>query len=142
MSSCQYQQELIGMGFKGANLSKLLTVIVDADTMQELYNFIILKCEGMSNLQIAHKFYNHMRDKQSYASYEQFETAYTGANDVVDRQGVIAKLLATKANTEQLIRVLILISDRRMTLPTLYGYIVRYRKLYTVDQTLILLEAL
>lgn len=63
MLATSIDEELKEMGFKGMLLEILNSLITDAETMQELYNFIILQGEGMTKFMIVHEFEIHLQNK-------------------------------------------------------------------------------
>jgi hypothetical protein len=139
--SC-YRQELVSRGYKGALLRVLEEIIVDADTMQEFSNYIILKGEAMKPLLLVHKFKQHMQDKQSFQSGNEFDEAYTQASTLKEKYDVILKMLASKATIEQLNKVLDIIDSELLSVSEFYDIVGKYRKMYTTSEIIILIESM
>ncbi|SCW57451.1 hypothetical protein SAMN04487970_1016101 [Paenibacillus tianmuensis] len=135
-------QTLIEMGFNGKLLIQLIQYITDNETMQDFYNFIILKGDGMTKVLLVHNFIIHMQDKHSFQTCKQFEDAYLSAHGTNDKRFVIERLLALKASISQLNKIQTIMEKKNISLPMFYALIVKYRKMYSVSEIITLLETI
>lgn len=144
--SCGFTEELSEMGFKGALLRRLLDCIVDADTMQEFDNFIMLNelNEGpkMTKVLLVHRFVSHMQDKHSFSDSDDFITQFEAAETQEEKETLISKLLALKASPLMLKKVAEQLTDNPSKLPLLYDKVVKYRKVYKPDEIATLLDTM
>lgn len=134
------------MGFKGALLRRLLDCIVDADTMQEFNNFIMLNelNEGpkMTKVLLVHRFVSHMQDKHSFNDSDEFITQFEAAETQEEKETLISKLLALKASPLMLKKVAEQLTANPSKLPLLYDKVVKYRKVYKPDEIATLLDTM
>ncbi|MBE1446083.1 hypothetical protein [Paenibacillus sp. OAS669] len=135
-------QELIEMGFKGRVLSQLLQFITDKETLQDFYNFIILKGEGMTKILLVHKFITYMQDKSSFQNCKEFEDAYVNAQGTIKKQLVVARLFALKTSIFQLNKVQTIMEKENISLSKFYALIVKYRQMYSVSEIITLFETM
>lgn len=139
----EIKKELSAMGFKGFLLRNLLDLIVDADSLQSFYNFIIQleEEEGkMTKVLLVHKFIEHMQDKQSFVNFKEFIAAYNSANTIFEKQGVLARLFCS--NSYDLMRVVLWLNGKMISYNKLYKLAVQYRSQYSVRESLILIESI
>ncbi|OME54036.1 hypothetical protein BSK59_15760 [Paenibacillus odorifer] len=140
-----YGQVLTGMGFKGMLLRDLLKIIVDNDTLQDFYNFILLEEEeGVTKVLLVHNFIQHMNNKNSYKDYEDFKSAYDEAVTFHNKGYVIERMIAGKVDATKLNKVVTLFDTKRQQIDfeLFYERLIRYRSQYSTHEIITLLEGL
>lgn len=143
MMNSDVQQELLEMGFKGLLLHKLLNIIVDGDSLQDFYNFILLKGEGMSKVMLVHNYSEHIDNKRTYASYQEFVDDYDKAVTKQEKLSTIEKLILGKVSSEKLNKVVMVFEiHRERDFKKLFQKMERYRKEYNIFEIITLLEAM
>ncbi|MGG4105222.1 hypothetical protein AAXB25_14995 [Paenibacillus lautus] len=141
--SCEFTEELLGMGFKGTQITRLLDWIVDADTMQELRNFIILNEDvKKTKVLLVHQFVSHMQDKYSFVDSTEFVTKYETAESHEEKEVLVSRLLVGKASSLMLKKVVEQFNNNPSKLSLFYDKVVRYRKMYKPNEIMTLLDTL
>lgn len=136
---CGLSGELIEMGFKGLLLKRLMPYIVDHATLQEFYNFIILREEEkLTKVLLVHEFISHMQNKNSFDSATTFINQYAEAKTQEEKVFLICKLMNTEC-PQELKKVSTIFDENLDKLSVLYERIVKYRKMYKPDEIITLL---
>ncbi|MFC5403923.1 hypothetical protein [Cohnella soli] len=137
------REELSAMGFKGLLLHKLLAYIVDGESLQAFYNFIIMKEEEegrMTKVLLVHKFSEHMQDRLTFKDFNDFLSEFNNSADESEQEKIIQKLVVRKADNDMLNKVAKLFVCNPLRVEIIYNMIVEYRRMYKPDEIIMLLE--
>lgn len=133
--------ELTAMGFKGKLIEDLHKVITNKESLQELYNFILLRGEGMSKALLVNKFVQYMYDKLIFfTSCAEFIDIYQKTENAVDKKKAISKLLANKTDMKIVGEISKFLENDLLPIEKFYALIVRYRKQYSGSEILIIFQ--
>lgn len=143
MMNTDIQQELLQMGFKGILLSRLLNLVVDSDSLQDFYNFVLLKGEGMSKVLLVQGYGEHLDNKRAYVDYQEFVNDYDNASTIKEKCFIIEKLILGKISSEKLNKVVEVFENNRKTdFKRFFQKMERYRKEYNTTEIITLLETM
>jgi len=143
ITSKEIRDELSALGFSGLLLRSLLDYIVDDDSLQSFFNFIIRmdeKEERITQVLLVYKFIVYMQDKQSYKDSNEYISAYAKSKTIDEKQEVLAKLFLS--NSPKLIEVIFWIDNDMISNDTLYHLAVQNRCQFSVEESLLLIETL
>ncbi|MCY7484935.1 MULTISPECIES: hypothetical protein [Paenibacillus] len=130
------------MGFRGKMLTDLKSVIVDEETLQQFYNFIILYGSELSKPMIVHKFIIHIKEKLSYKQYHEFEEKYKECVLKMEKINIIRRLFVNIENNEGIEKVFHWIDNQNVSLKQVYDAVITYRNDFNVNEIITLIEHL
>lgn len=131
--------ELSLMGFKGMQINSLQRYVFNQRTLEDLQNYIILHGDGMKKAILISSFIEFTQSKYSFSNCEQFINAYKSCNLQVEKVKVVAKLLVVK-EVPKLDKVVIFVDSGKIPMNEVYTKFTKWRRLYTLDQILTLID--
>lgn len=137
----QWVNELKDIGFEGVLLQELVDAIGNEGNMG-IFRKYLTENDGRlgTQLSIVSRFKVYMKERGLYQTYTDFSNDYINANTNEQKKDCLDKLFGGKFDEGTLNKVLTILESGKLTLESMYKYVLKNRADYTLSELVTLIE--